>query len=287
MINRQPHNETRQPDTNKAWDTLYARLQEDDLIDTTSQEPAVRRFSSVLKWSAVAATVLCLVTVTVHYILPNRDKAPLLTLQNDATDNTLVKTLDDGSTVYLAESTSLSYPAQFAKDSREVSMQGNALFDIAKNPAKPFRIETEKIIVEVLGTAFNVKSDNKGHFKLAVLRGKVKVTQKKNQETAYVEAGEQVTVVDEHWHKIRYLNNAMFNNFARNMRFKDEPLERIVQVINQNSSRKVVLNGKDIKSRKLNVRFYNNDVNAMTQVISLALHLKREVTQDSIFISQP
>ena len=71
------------------------------------------------------------------------------------------------------------------------------------------------------------------------------------------------------------------------MKFKDESLDKIVQVINLYSQRKVSLKGDAIKNHKLNVRFYNNDVDGMTNIISLALHLKREITRDSIFISQP
>lgn len=284
-MSRQLHNMIQQPDTDQAWSTLHARLQADDLINTSTPKPA-GRILPLFKWVVAAVLVLCLITVAVRYILPENAGTPLLTLQNEDVDNTLVKTLDDGSTVYLATSSSLSYPVQFAKDSRNVSMQGNALFDIAKNPAKPFRIETSKIIVEVLGTAFNIKTDDKGNFELSVLRGKVKVTQKVNGETVFVTAGEQATVIESHWQKKRYWNNTLLEGFIRNMRFKDEPLARIVQVINQNSPRKVVLRDECIKQRKLNVRFYNSNVETMTQVISLALHLKREITQDSIFISQ-
>jgi transmembrane sensor len=283
---QQPHHDMYQPDTDKAWNALHARLQENNLLKTTSQQTTFRRFTPMLKWAVAAVLVIALATVAIRSLLPLRNSAPLLTLQNNDADNTLVKTLDDGSTVYLATSSSLSYPAQFANDSRQVSMMGNAMFDIARNPVKPFRIETDKIIVEVLGTAFNIKTDDKGNFELSVLRGKVKVTQKGNGEIAYVVAGEQATVVDTHWQKTHYANNTLLNAFIRNMRFKDEPLDRIVQVINQNSSRKVALKGPTIKNHKLNVRFYNNDVETMTEVISLALHLTREVRQDSIFISQ-
>lgn len=286
-MNRQPDIESRQPDTNKAWENLYARMQQDNLLDTADQQPSERRRPSVLRWSAIAATVLCLLALSVFYLLPGRENTSLLSLQNSDGANTLVKTLDDGSTIYLARNTSLSYPAIFASDSREVKMKGNAFFDIAKNPAKPFRIETETIIVEVLGTAFNITSDEKGKFRLSVLRGKVKVTQKENGETAFVEAGEQVSVKDELWIKTRNADNRMFARYFNKMRFKDEPLNRIVQVINRHSSRKVILGSEDIGNIKLNVSFYNDDVEALTRIISLALHLRREVKQDSIVLALP
>jgi len=280
------HNDTQQINTDQAWDNLYARLQKEDLIADPAKEHRLLK-SQLFKWAAAAVLALCLTTMAIKFFIPEQHKMSLLAMRNADMNNTLVKTLEDGSTVYLAGSSSIFYPVRFAKDSREITMQGNALFDIAKNPQKPFRIETKKIIVEVLGTAFNVKSDTKGSFELSVLRGKVKVTQKDNGEYAYVVAGEQATVVDNHWQKKRYVDNNLLIGFTRNMKFKDESLDKIVQVINLYSQRKVSLKGDAIKNHKLNVRFYNNDVDGMTNIISLALHLKREITRDSIFISQP
>jgi transmembrane sensor len=280
------HNYIHQIDTDKAWDKLQGRLQEENLIADSRKGHSIFK-SQTFKWAIAAVLALCLTTAVIKFFIPEQHKAPLLSMRNMDINNTLVKTLEDGSTVYLAGSSSLFYPARFANDSREVVMQGNALFDIAKNSAKPFRIETKKIIVEVLGTAFNVKSDTKGNFELAVLRGKVKVTKKSNGEYAYVVAGEQATIVDNHWQKTHRIDNNLLISFTRKMKFKDEPLDKIVQVINLYSQRKVSLKGETIKNHKLNVMFYNNDVESMTNIISLALHLKREVTRDSIFISQP
>lgn len=281
------HNESLPVDVDKAWDKLHVRLQENGLMKTSSGKGRRLLASPVLRWAVAAAVALTLVTVSTRFFFHEKQKLPLLSMRNNDRNNTLVKTLEDGSTVYLAASSSLNYPERFANDSREVEMEGNALFDIAKNPEKPFRIETGKITVEVLGTAFNVKSDGKKEFQLNVLRGKVRVTEKSSGESACVIAGEEAKIVAGHWVKSHAHNQELLNNFVKNMRFKDEPLDKIVSVINRYSTRKIALKNEAIKSRKLNVRFYNNDVDGITRVISLALHLKREVTPDSIYISQP
>lgn len=280
------HNEPRPVDVDKAWDKLYSRMQENHLI---THSISARKFlsSPTFLWLAAAVLALALTTIAIRLFIPERQKMPLLSMRNYDRDNTLVKTLEDGSTVYLGTSSFLFYPERFAADSRKVEMQGNALFDIARNPQKPFRIETGKVTVEVLGTAFNIQSDGKKTFLLNVLRGKVKLTQKTSGESIIVLAGEEAKMVDSHWVKSRSDNRDLLLSFVKNMRFKDEPLDKIVNVINQYSIRKIALKTEAIKSRKLNVRFYNNDVDGITKVISMALHLKREVTPDSIFISQP
>ena len=57
----------------------------------------------------------------------------------------LVTTLEDGSVVYLAQESTLKYPEHFATDKREVNLQGEAFFDVAKKHEQTFLIETEKV----------------------------------------------------------------------------------------------------------------------------------------------
>jgi len=83
-------------------------------------------------------------------------------------------TLPDGSSVVLHSGSKLEYPVEFKEDVREVTLLGEAYFDIIHNPAKPFVIHTGKVRTTVLGTAFNIKSDEKQVI-VSVTRGKVKV----------------------------------------------------------------------------------------------------------------
>ena len=67
-------------------------------------------------------------------------------------------TLADSSKVWLNSGSTLSYPNRFAEGSREVHLEGEAFFDIRKNPRQPFYVRTSDIDIKVLGTRFNVKS---------------------------------------------------------------------------------------------------------------------------------
>ena len=162
--------------TDRAWNTLYQRLDEEGLL---SGRPASPFRSPAWKRgvAAAAVTLLCLLISVTYLNRSGQDTDPnLLTRQNSETATTLVTTLEDGSVVYLAGNTSLKFPEHFSSDRREVSLQGNALFDVAGNHKRPFIIETEDTRIEVLGTAFNVKSNDSTPFELSVQRGEVKVT---------------------------------------------------------------------------------------------------------------
>jgi transmembrane sensor len=66
--------------------------------------------------------------------------------------------LPDGTTVWLNAGSSLTYDSLYGNKLREVTLSGEAYFDVVKNPNKPFIIHTGKIYIKVLGTIFDVKS---------------------------------------------------------------------------------------------------------------------------------
>lgn len=82
--------------------------------------------------------------------------------------------LSDGTTVWLNAASKLEYPDQFAGDERRVKLVGEAFFQVAKDASKPFRIEVENTVIEVLGTSFNVNAYHK-EINTSLVEGKVKI----------------------------------------------------------------------------------------------------------------
>jgi len=66
--------------------------------------------------------------------------------------------LSDGTKVWLNAGSQLIYPAVFLNDTREVSLVGEAFFDVTKNPEKPFIVKASDIHVQVLGTRFDISA---------------------------------------------------------------------------------------------------------------------------------
>lgn len=87
--------------------------------------------------------------------------------------------LPDGSKVWLNSASTLRFPALFSGNTREVELNGEAYFDVAKNPNKPFKVITKDQIVEVLGTQFNINSySDEETFKTTLIEGSVKIIYK-------------------------------------------------------------------------------------------------------------
>lgn len=84
--------------------------------------------------------------------------------------------LADGTTVWLNAESSITYPTSFPGSTREVTMTGEAYFEVAKNPFKPFTVKTYKDEITVKGTSFNVNSyDDEAGIKTSLLEGAVQI----------------------------------------------------------------------------------------------------------------
>ncbi|MBE9599379.1 FecR family protein [Pedobacter sp. MC2016-24] len=105
--------------------------------------------------------------------------------------------LPDGSTVWLNAASSLVYPLNIGvAKTRKVKLRGEAYFEVAKNAAHPFIVETEKQMLEVLGTHFNVNSyADEQITRTTLLEGSIRVADAKNlSATEVLKPGEQAVL---------------------------------------------------------------------------------------------
>ncbi len=100
------------------------------------------------------------------------------TLSNPRGSKAVSLTLSDGTAVWLNSESSLTYPADFIGAVRNVTITGEAYFEVAKNTAMPFTITKGATTITVLGTHFNVNAyPDENNLKVTLLEGSVKVTQ--------------------------------------------------------------------------------------------------------------
>jgi hypothetical protein len=87
--------------------------------------------------------------------------------------------LSDNTVVWLNAGSRLIYPTRFKDNSREVILFGEAYFEVAKNPRKPFVVKTSDLDIKVLGTKFNVSAYNEDKAIQTVLKeGSVAIRRK-------------------------------------------------------------------------------------------------------------
>ena len=274
--------------TDEAWRHLYTRLDKDSLLVEVGEEVIRRRL--FLKWGTVVAAMLtgvvCLMSV--WWLMPGNDTKNLnLVIQENREKSTLVTTLEDGSIVYLGQESVLQYPEHFATDKREVNLHGEAFFDVAKKHEQTFLIETEKVQIEVLGTAFNVRSNEEVPFSLSVWRGKVKVSLKQGGHSVLVNAGETVTLQSQQLQLSETSRGDESGVYTKNIRFKDESLEDILRVVNaENSALQIQTGSLDLGKRKLTIEFLDNSPDTVAELICWALNLKYTREGDKLILSE-
>lgn len=94
-------------------------------------------------------------------------------------------TLPDGTNVWLNARSEMRYPAAFTGDRREITLDGEAYFEVTPNAGKPFVVQTNKCNVEVLGTKFNVEAyGDSEDFCTSLMEGSVKVSNRGNPAEA-------------------------------------------------------------------------------------------------------
>ncbi|MES2276523.1 MAG: FecR family protein [Bacteroidota bacterium] len=158
----------------KAWQQIKQAEEQ------VPEQPA-RRLNSY--WLKMAAAVLLMISAGLVFYLNQKhgEAVPLLSL--NSTYQKLYKTLDDGTTICLNRNSVIQYNVDFGKTKREITLQGEAFFDVAKNPAVPLFIHVGEIIIEVKGTAFNVSQQPK-QIAIALVRGHIMVSNKADEHVA-------------------------------------------------------------------------------------------------------
>jgi ferric-dicitrate binding protein FerR (iron transport regulator) len=108
--------------------------------------------------------------------------------------------LPDGSQVWLNAGSNLDYNnSVFNKDLREVTLNGEAYFDVTRNPEKPFIIHTKKMDIKVLGTVFNIRSySNEKIAEASLIKGSIEVTLKDRKDQKIIlKPNEKISIANE------------------------------------------------------------------------------------------
>jgi ferric-dicitrate binding protein FerR (iron transport regulator) len=104
--------------------------------------------------------------------------------------------LPDSSVVDLSPGSKLSYLAHFEPSKRDISLEGSAIFEVNKNPQKPFTVFCKEVSTTALGTKFKVNNSIDGKIDVELLEGKIVVTRSNSNDNAekyYLLAGKGIS----------------------------------------------------------------------------------------------
>lgn len=150
---------------------------------------------SLWRYTKVAAAAVMVLAGSVFFYsnYVERQQAELAELQMP--EETIVKAnpkgqkstimLSDGTKVILNSESELTYTTAYGKTDRQVTLTGEAFFEVAENPEKPFTVHTNHLSTTALGTSFNVLAYENEFEEVSLISGKVRVA--KNQDRTHHE----------------------------------------------------------------------------------------------------
>ncbi|WP_377022457.1 FecR family protein [Mucilaginibacter angelicae] len=139
--------------------------------------------------------------------------------------------LEDGTKVWLNNSSSLTYPASFRnKRERNVTLEGEAYFEVAKDKKHPFTVKSGGQEIKVLGTHFNVRAyKDEQVIRTTLLEGQVKISTADHSSSNILIPGEQALFTG---HTFRLADASMEQVMAwKNgyFRFDNTPVEQVMR----------------------------------------------------------
>lgn len=264
-----------------------------DEIDTAA---LVRRLPVWKRVSRVAAILVVAAGLGLgaYWLLPAKQvtAANLVQKQNSkGIKSTIV--LSDGSKIWLNADSKVQYPALFTGNSREIYLNGEAFFDIARNPAKPFIIHLSNGTVRVLGTSFNVKAyDNQPVVETSVATGKVafipRLKNNRPADTVFLTPNNKV-VYRLHEEQITTATTVSADDKAwteGKMIFRSLSFEEIAIELERNFGKRIVFDNDDVKKYRLTGSFQNNTLVEILDYLSKTKTFSYSVSDEAIVISR-
>lgn len=194
--------------------------------------------------------------------------------------------LPDGSTIILNDKSSITYDQNdFNNKTREVTLSGEAYFDIKRNEKKPFIVHTGKVNTKVLGTAFNINAYNTS-IKVTVTRGKVQVGDLK-RVYGIITPNQQIVVNKSTLvYEQNNVNAATAVEWKSNYLILDDlNMKDAVALISQKYKVQILLSNEKIRNCRITASFLNEeDLDHVLKVVCSVIETEYHYDQNGVII---
>ena len=197
--------------------------------------------------------------------------------------------LADGTLVYLNSATRMKYPVKFDEKERKVYLSGEAYFEVAKDPERPFFVEMEGVEVRVYGTCFNVNTHQEGNIQTVLVKGSIGVKVLSSGMESVIRPGQMAefkqgnTKVD-----VKDVNVAVYTDWKDGIfRFENQRLEDILAVLSNWYDMNVFYQTVSVK--ELHFSGYMErykDVSVILEAITLSTGVTFSIQGKTIIVSK-
>lgn len=245
--------------------------------------------SRVLWWSVAA---LILVTVSIYNFMPqitavqdeelSQQQATVQQIVTERGQRTSFR-LMDGTKVQLNADSRITIPPTFGDSTRRINLEGEAYFEVAHNPDKPFTVYANNAYTRVLGTKFGVKAYTDGNeVGVVVEEGKVSVgsLSKSDSDVQPITKNKRGSISQEG--KISVMEVSNISRYLGwkdgRMIFESTPLYKVVSELERWYNINIVLADKSIGSKTITASFEDEPMAEVLNIITLSIDVnyKRE-----------
>ena len=266
---------------------MYRRLSR-ELDEKKTKTILLRSRFSWKVWPQIAVACIIIVLGLVNYRM--NDKQKQLSTQNFTVlaekGQRAFITLPDSTKVWLNSDTKISYPADYGLKERNVTLVGEAYFEVAKNPDKRFIVEAKGMQVEALGTSFNVNAyQNDNKIIASLFSGSVRVSY--DRHVAILEPHESIRVDLLNRSFSRYKDESMQNIalWRKNeITFEGESLEEITHIMSRLYNTTICIEDESLKKVCYIGTIRNNNLENFIDIISLTTPVVYENKGDTVFL---
>ena len=194
--------------------------------------------------------------------------------------------LDDGTEIWLNSASELKYPAHFVGNERRVCLVGEAYFQVARNEAAPFIVETRDMDVKVLGTSFNVSAyEDEENSHATLVEGRVEVDDKVNGEKVTLTPGEQALLQGKEM-VVREVNTKLYSMWRLDrFTFASEDMEGVIRKLSRWYNVNFFFSNSSMKQKRFTGSLPKySDISQVLKMIEMTTDIKFQVKGNTIII---
>lgn len=273
------------PYIKEEMDTTIQQIIAEDILQP---DTAIKRKNYFIPYLKIAASILLVSgLLTVIYFYKNKQPAISIVSIKNHTGIIFKQVLPDGSQVWLNPNASLSFPSKFGQ-LREVTMQGEAFFNVTKDHKHPFQITSGQVLTKVWGTSFRIRSiPGENNTKVTVLTGKVSVSipaqistmpevtsaaPKKTEEIMLLPQQEATYQKVAH-HLLKTPVSAdltMWHNVS--LSFENETIENVTRILSKHYHLQIQAEGTQLNQYRLTADFTDKNLADILFLICRSVH---------------
>lgn len=264
---------------------LWSEVNPSNIADAVDENKAWNKFEQTtpssqkiinIKWIRLiaAAAILISTGIWVAYLFNNAFNNNNAQIVSSSFDHVKTDTLPDKSVITLNKKATLTYPVAFTGNERNVTLKGEAFFEVSPDKAKPFIIDAGNTTIKVVGTSFNIKSID-SIIEVIVSSGIVQV--KRGDEMIELKKGEQtiVRVADNQPLKKTSSTDKLFNYYVSKTFVCDNtPLWKLAEKLNEAYNINISIPNKETRALPLTVTFHEESLDTIFEVLSQTFMLK-------------